>query len=254
MEKALCFMLQARMGSTRLPQKMALPFHADRTILEILITRLQRAFPDIPIVLATSRQPENEVLVQLAHNKGCLVFTGSENDVLDRFIQAAHQHQFHNIIRICADNPFLDMAELKRLLVFVVENQEFDYVSFVVNGTPSIKTHYGFWTEFVPLPTLERVKALTQERYYQEHVTNYIYEHAEQFSVFLLEAEPVLAGRKDIRMTLDTLVDFSVLQEIYAKLFTVYGDDFSIREIVSFLDLYPQYKSIMLEQITVNTK
>jgi spore coat polysaccharide biosynthesis protein SpsF (cytidylyltransferase family) len=254
MDTSLCFMLQARVGSTRLPQKMILPFFEDKNILELIILKLQQNFPEIPIVLATSKQSENDVLETIAKRMGCKVFRGSENDVLQRFIDAAETFQFDKVIRVCADNPFLDVAELHRLISFVEKDQSFDYVSFTINGNPSIKTHFGFWTEYVTLQALKKVNLLTDDSFYHEHVTNYIYGHDDSFLVKFIEANPVLEGKKNIRMTLDTLVDFNMLSEIYQKLLGVYGKDFGINEIVSFLDENEEYKRIMTNQIIENSK
>lgn len=254
MSTSLCFMLQARVGSTRLPQKMALPFFKDKTILELIIKKLQQNFPDIPIVLATSSLQENDILEEIAKGLHCMVFRGSENNVLQRFIDAAEMFHFNQIIRVCADNPFLDVSEMRNLLRFVESNPSFEYVSFTINGSPSIKTHFGFWSEFVRLEALKKVNLMTKDPFYREHVTNYIYGHGILFQIKLIAANPILEGRNDIRMTLDTAVDFTALSEIYLKLNERYGDNFGIKEIISFLDEKGQYKRIMTNQIVENSK
>lgn len=247
-------MLQARVGSTRLPQKMALPFFEDKTILELIITKLQQNFPNVPIVLATSALQENDILEATAKKMGCYVFRGSENDVLQRFIDAAEAFHFHQIIRVCADNPFLDVSELQNLIRIAENNTTFDYISFKINGSPSIKTHFGFWTEYVTLQALKKVNSATKDSFYHEHVTNYIYGHEALFQIKFIAANPILEGRNDIRMTLDTAVDFNALSEIYLKLNQRYGTDFGIKEIISFLDENEQYKRIMTHQIIENSK
>ncbi|HSD13559.1 MAG TPA: hypothetical protein VLB74_02805 [Flavobacterium sp.] len=251
---SFCFMLQARVGSTRLPQKMVLPFFKDKTILELIIMKLQQNFPHVPIVLATSALEENDILVEIAKGLDCMVFRGSESDVLQRFIDAADTCHFDQIIRVCADNPFLDVSEMRNLIGFAENNPSFDYISFSINGNPSIKTHFGFWAEYVTLQALKKVSLTTKEAFYHEHVTNYIYGHSNLFQIKLIAANSILEGRSDIRMTLDTAVDFSTLSEIYLKLTERYDDDFGIKEIISFLDENGHYKRIMTNQIVENTK
>lgn len=253
-EKSLCFMLQARLGSTRLPRKMILPFFQDKNILQLIIEKLKQAFPEIPVVLATSIEPSNDELEAIALQMGCLVHRGSEKDVLLRFIEAGNKFDFDNIIRVCADNPFLDVGEMQVLIDSIKENTQYDYVSFKVNDEPSIRTHFGFWTEFVTLGTLERVNSKTKDEFYHEHVTNFIYQNPEEFNIRFLAVNPILEGRKDIRMTLDTLTDFEMLSEIYKALYLKHGNQFGIDEIVSFLDDNPGYKTAMAEQINVNSK
>lgn len=247
-------MLQARVGSTRLPQKMILPFFEGKTILELIISKLQQNFPEVPIVLATSALPENDILADRAKQQHCMVFRGSENDVLQRFIDAAETFHFDRMIRVCADNPFLDVAELQNLIRIAENNTTFDYISFTVNGSPSIKTHFGFWTEYVTLQALKKVNSATEEPFYHEHVTNYIYGNSDLFQIKFLTANPVLEGRNDIRMTLDTAEDFNTLSAIYSKLSARHETAFGINEIVSFLDENEQYKTIMKNQIAENSK
>jgi len=247
-------MLQARVGSTRLPQKMTLPFFEDKNILELIIIKLQQNFPDVPIVLATSTQQENDILEEIATRLHCMVFRGSENDVLQRFIDAAETFHFNQIIRVCADNPFLDVSEMCNLIRFAENDSSFEYVSFTVNGSPSIKTHFGFWAEYVTLQALKKVNLETNDSFYHEHVTNFIYGHDTLFQVKFIAANPILEGRSDIRMTLDTAVDFKALSEIYLKLNQRHGVNFGIKEIVSFLDENEQYKIIMTNQIVENSK
>lgn len=247
-------MLQARVGSTRLPQKMLLPFFEGKTILELIIGKLQQNFPEVPIVLATSALHENDVLEEIAKRLDCMVFRGSENDVLQRFIDAAETFGFHRIIRVCADNPFLDVAELQNLIRTAENKATFDYISFTINASPSIKTHFGFWTEYVTLQALKKVNSATEEPFYHEHVTNYIYGNSDLFQIKFLTANSVLEGRNDIRMTLDTAEDFNTLSAIYSTLNERYNTGFGINEIVSFLDENEQYKTIMKHQIAENSK
>lgn len=248
------FVIQARLGSTRLPNKIVLPFSEGKSIFEITLEKLKVNFPEYDIVLSTSSHPQNDLLVEIANHFSFNSYRGSENDVLKRFIETAKTFDSRKIIRICADNPFLDMKELRVLLDYVSNNCEDDYVSFKVNDVPSIRTHFGFWTEYVTLEALHRTSLITQEQYYHEHVTNYIYENPEIFKIKFLPVTPILEGRNDIRMTLDTLTDFQLLSEIYKELSQKYEKKFGIEEIVAFLNSNSEYNSIMKEQINLNSK
>ena len=125
-------------------------------LLDLLIEKL-RSVPDTNIILATSTSSTDNQLEVFAKDKNIDLFRGSESDVLERFIKAAEQFKAKQLIRVCSDNPFLELKSIKELILYVKENPEYDYVSFNVNGTPSIKTHYGFWTEYVTLDTLHKV-------------------------------------------------------------------------------------------------
>ena len=99
--------IQARMGSTRLPGKILKPFYGGKTLLETLLDDLHKV-EGAKVIVATSVNENNDKLVTFLKEKGELVFRGSENDVLDRFIKAAEINDVDGIVRICSDNPFMD--------------------------------------------------------------------------------------------------------------------------------------------------
>jgi len=101
--------VQARVGSSRLPFKVILPFDHTQAIIEIILDHLKANTVGISLVLATTNSGDDEVLCKVASNMGVDCFKGPEQDVLGRFILAAEKYGFDRIIRICADNPFLDV-------------------------------------------------------------------------------------------------------------------------------------------------
>lgn len=251
MNDKIVFIIQARLGSTRMPAKIIRPFYDGWSIIQLLLEKLKQ-FSECDIVLATSVDSANDLLEQIAKESGVRCFRGSENDVLQRFIDAAESVNAKRIIRVCSDNPFLNEDAIKQLLERV-ENSSADYISFRVNDTPSIKTHFGFWTEYVTLEALKRVKELTNESLYHEHVTNYIYSHPEDFAIEWIPASTCLEGRTDIRLTCDTPTDFQNTQEIYAEIIGVHPHP-TIENIVAYLDAHPQYLQTMKEEIKKNSK
>ncbi len=245
--------IQARTGSTRLPQKMILPFYENEGIFSLLLKKLTSAFDKKDIILATSSNPNNDILVEIAEKYGVNYFRGSENDVLQRFIDAAKEFDAENIIRVCADNPFLDVFYIE-LLLEKFENFNCDYLSYVTSdGTPSIKTHYGFWAEAVKLSALEKVRELTNENLYHEHVTNFIYANRDIFDVNFFEIIPQIDKHKDIRLTIDTQVDFDIQKEIYSKLNNNIPN-FTSLNVIDFLEDNPHYLEIMRNEILKNQK
>ena len=99
--------IQARTGSTRLHNKILLPFYGEQRIIDILIANIKQACPDKCIVLATTNRPQDDVLAETARQAGILSFRGDEDNVLDRFIRAAEVFGINRFIRVCSDNPFL---------------------------------------------------------------------------------------------------------------------------------------------------
>ena len=245
--------IQARTGSTRLPQKMILPFYENEGIFSLLLKKLTSAFDKNDIILATSSNPNNDVLVEIAERYGVNYFRGSENDVLQRFIDAAKEFDATKIIRVCADNPFLDMDFLNFLLQNF-EKTECDYMSFSTSeGTPTIKTHYGFWAEAVTLNALNKVRSMTDESLYHEHVTNFIYANKDVFDVRFLNISEDIEKHDDIRLTIDTKTDFDIQKEIFNKIYKE-KQNFNAFDVVSFLNENQQYMKIMKDEILKNQK
>ena len=244
--------IQARLTSTRLPRKVLLPFYGSTTILDILIDRLRSIC--LNIVIATSSKSENDELVSFAMNKNVSCYRGSEDDVLQRFIDAARYSNITHIIRICSDNPFLDVTSLKELISTVEGNQNHDYISFNIDGTPSIKTHYGFWAEYVSLDALMRINSLTAEHLYHEHVTNYIYTHPQLFSIKWLEVPSFVKQHRSVRLTIDTKEDFENAAHIYAALYSQVGCNPSMEDVLTYLDAHREYYGLMESQIYKNSK
>lgn len=246
------FFIQARLSSTRLPEKILLPFYKRKSIFELLVKKLQRLTPNI--VVSTSLNQENDKLERMANQMGVSTYRGSENDVLQRFIDTAENYGVESIIRVCSDNPFLDLESIQQLIDFANnEGKGCDYVSFNIDGVPSIKTHYGFWTEYVTLTALKRVAKQTEEPLFHEHVTNYIYSHPEDFIIKWIEGPEFLNQHPNLRLTIDTQEDFQVAQRIYEDLceITPYP---AIIDIVKYLDSHPNYYKQMHSQILQNSK
>ncbi len=247
----ITFMIQARAGSTRLPNKVLLPFFQGKSILDLLIEKLQHV-PNTQIVVATSCDPQNERIDSITQKYGVGCFHGSENDVLQRFIDAAEYFYANKLIRICSDNPFLELDSIIQLVKFA-ETSSKDYISFNIDGKPSIKTHYGFWTEYVTLRALKQVALMTDDPLYHEHVTNYIYSHPDMFSIGWIKGPRELEGHDHIRLTTDTKEDFDSVRSIYSDLCK--ENPFpTIAQIVSYLDAHKEYYGAMEKQIVKNSK
>lgn len=249
----ISFIVQARSGSSRLPNKILLPFYKGKSILELLIEKLKKV-AETKIIIATSTNPNCDAIEKIARENDVICFRGSENDVLQRFIDAAESEHVKKIIRVCSDNPFLELHSIQELVTIASSvADDVQYASFNIDGIPSIKTHYGFWTEYVTLDALLKVKKSTNEKLYHEHVTNYIYSHPEQFSIYWIEGPQSVFGNHSIRLTIDTEEDFENAKKIYADISekTPYP---SIAEVVSYLNEHQDFYLSMKQQIDKNNK
>ncbi|MDA7836632.1 hypothetical protein N9A49_04415 [Salibacteraceae bacterium] len=242
--------LQARANSTRLPGKMMRDFFRGQTIPELIIHNLKKHFRLKDIVLATTSHPNDDELANLALRQGIQLFRGDEQDVLKRFIDAAEATQTEIVVRVCADNPFLQVDAIVELLN-AFENSKSDYLSFKLDDdTPIIKSHLGLFAEVTSLSALKKVAVLSDDRFFHEHVTNYIYGHDQVFDVKWLTLPSYLGNRKDIRLTIDTLEDFELCQEIYREI----EPDCNAQNILNAIDLNPARLERMKDQILKNSK
>ena len=243
--------IQARMGSTRLPRKILREFYNGQTLLEIVIGNLQKV-EGTKLVVATSVNSNNDELDSFLKEKGVNVFRGDENDVLDRFIRAAEANGIQGVVRICSDNPFLDWHGVASL-VDKAKTCDADYIGYRINDTPSIKTHFGFWGEYVTLDALKRVAATTDDKQAHEHVTIHIYTHPEEYKCEWILCPQFLQGRNDIRLTVDNAEDFENAQEVYKTLIET-KPDFELEDVVNYIDDHAELRVSMKQMIENNQK
>lgn len=243
--------IQARLGSTRLPGKILKQFYGDKTLLETLICNLQEA-GDAKIIVATSVNPNNDKLETFLKERNISLFRGSEDDVLSRFIGAAEANGIDGIVRICSDNPFLDWHGVAALIE-KAKTSDADYIGYRINNTPSIKTHFGFWGEYVTLDALKRVAVTTDEKPAHEHVTIHIYTHPDDFKCEWIECPDFLQGRNDIRLTVDNPEDFENAQIAFASLYEA-NPNFGLEDVVEYIDSHKELQESMKKMIANNQK
>lgn len=199
--------------------------------------------------MATGVSPSNDPLELMASQEGAKCFRGDENDVLKRFLDAAQLFGADPVIRICADNPFLSMEHLNVLLENFSE-QSLDYLSFAFpDGTPIMRSHIGLFAEIMSLDLLLKLDKLVQDRFYREHVTNYIYSHQEEFELNFLAVPEIISNRRDIRLTVDTEEDFEVCRQLLNSC-----PSGTIEEVIDQLNKQPVLLKLMREQIDQNSK
>lgn len=244
--------VQARMGSTRLPGKILKQFYGGKTLLETLLETLHKV-QGSKVIVATSVNENNDQLEKFLTEKGELVFRGSENDVLDRFIKAAEANGVDGIVRICSDNPFMDWHGIAQL-VEKAKASDADYIGFRINDKPSILTHFGFWGEFVRLSALKRVADTTEEGTpAHEHVTYHIYNHPDEYKCEWILCPDFLQGRDDIRLTIDTPEDLINALKVYSDL-KAQDENFTLQDVVAYLDSHEDIKQSMISNIFQNKK
>jgi spore coat polysaccharide biosynthesis protein SpsF len=222
--------IQARMGSTRLPGKV-LKMLAGQPMIAHVIQRTRAACKLDQVVLATTQDASDDPLAEFAASLGVVVFRGSVDDVLDRYYQAAKSSGATTVIRITGDCPVIDPAVIDAT-VGLFQSGDYDYVSNFIHRTyPD-----GLDTEvmrFSALETAWQEAALKSER---EHVTPYLYKHPEKFQQVGL-VQPI--DLSAYRWTVDEPRDFEFITAIYDALYTE-NPSFDMAAIAKLLDNHPE--------------
>ena len=243
--------IQARNGSTRFPKKMTADIDdAGTSVLAFILNRLLDNFNKQDIIVATTINERDNILEKITTSLGIEVFRGDEDNVLRRFIDCAEKYNISEVIRLCADNPFLSIEDLKTL--FMIPMNDNDYISFDINGNVSIKTHFGFWAELVSLKALKKITQLTDEDIYLEHVTNFIYSNRNIFKIELIQPSfNIYKYPMNIRLTLDTEEDFKHIKFILKQ---IKDKDYSLLNIYNILQNNPFLLEKMTLEINKNIK
>ena len=218
--------IQARMGSSRLPNKVLAEFCENKNILEYLIERLKLSEKINKIVIATTCEPRDKEIISCAIRSKVDYFTGSENDVLSRFFNCAKYFSMDTIVRITADDPFKD-PQLIDHAIKILDEGGFDYVSNTIKPTfPE-----GIDIEVIKFNALKESYLNAVKKSEREHVTPYIWKNPEKFNLYNIESEN---DYSDLRLTIDYIEDLDALKEI-AKF---YGQDlsFSYKDIVHLIN------------------
>lgn len=245
--------IQARTASVRLPNKMILNFYKGKTIPEIIISNLKKKFKSSQIVIATSTTLNDKIFEEIAKKNEVNCFRGPENDVLSRFIQCADFYNANTIVRICADNPFIQEDYIEPLLK-ELNHGNLDYVSYKLkDGKPVMLSHIGLFAEVMKLNFLKKIYSMTREHYYREHVTNYLYYNKECFNHKFLKVPNFIHQARKIRLTVDTKLDFKISQEIY-NIINSSSKDFNLKDLLELIDENPVLKLRMKAQIKENAK
>ncbi len=238
-EKTPGVIVQARTGSTRLPGKILkeLPYGSGITALEQVIQRLQRCREIERIIIATTTNPEDDVIVEIAERSGVSWFRGSSEDVLSRYFGAAVKYHVDPVIRVTSDCPCIDPAVVDRCVV------EFNArgVSYLSNTLERSFPH-GLDVEVFSFEALATAQEQAKAPPEREHVTPYIIQHAEVFSRVNVKAFPEETG-PGIRITLDTREDYTLLCAVFDFLYPA-NPFFGAREIVELFHARPYLHEI----------
>lgn len=225
--------IQARVGSTRLPGKVMYPLNG-KSVLEHVVKRVQATNHITNVVVVTSTEPQDDVIHRSASRYGAHVIRGSESDVLDRFTRAAEQYEPDIIVRVTGDCPLIDTQTIDTVVNRIMETES-DYITNILDRT----FPRGLDVEAFTKESFERVQKEATELRHREHVTPYYRENPDQFILENVTSNNVfdeewMQNRTDLRLTLDEAADYEVLRRIYENI--PYKNTLPIRKATRYVD------------------
>lgn len=225
--------LQARLGSSRLPGKVLMEV-AGKRIMDHLLDRLGRSEEVDTFIVATTNQPEDDALEAWCNARGVACFRGSDWDVLDRFWGAANSHAAKPdcIVRICCDNPL----HTYRVLDEVVRNFKASGKDYFSNSNQEPDfLEDGFDVEVFTYAALKEAQEKAELLSEREHVCPYIKKH---FSCGWKKTD----ADYHYKLSVDTLADLQAVEAIFEALQS--EDDFGIHEVTALLKARPELLAI----------
>ena len=234
--------IQARMGSSRLPGKVLKSIRGKAILLHI-VERL-RAVPSIDeVVVAVPDDDSNQVLRTFCRVQGISFWAGSENNVLDRFYGAACRHGGDPVLRVTADCPLVDPGSVEKLIA-MYRTGEFDYVAVAAGadaeGLSTGRFPDGLDTECFSFTALQQAWKEATDPRDREHVTRFIWRQKQRFRCEKLFAD---SPYPKLRLTVDHPLDYELVNHIYTELDRE-GGIFPLAEVIDLLERKPELASM----------
>ena len=226
--------IQARIGSTRLPDKVSADI-AGQPMLAHVVNRTRRAKALDAVVVATTTQPADDAIVRVCQKRGWPYFRGSEEDVLDRYYQAASAFLADVIVRITSDCPLIEPEIIDKVV------DEFRHYSPAVDYVSNILTRtfpQGLDVEVMSFDALKKAWQEDDNPAWREHVTPYIWRHPEKFKIRNIAND---MDYSYMRWTVDTIEDLTFVRHIYDYF---KNDTFSWRDVLHLLEMHPEWMEI----------
>ena len=227
--------IQARMGSTRLPGKV-LKNVLNKSLLEYEIERIKRASFIDEIVIATTGNEEDDAIINKCHELSVPYFRGAEEDVLSRYYHAAVDFHADAVVRLTADCPLIDPNVIDKMITTYLTNRKLDYVSNTIERTYP----RGMDVEVISKESLFKLHEKALEKSDREHVTSYILKHLNDFRV---ENVKYKHDFHQLRLTVDTMEDFNLIKRLIEHLYPK-NNAFTLEDILDLFHQYPDWKKI----------
>ena len=231
--------VQARTGSSRLPNKVLLPL-AGKPLIIRMLERVNRSELTGKIVVAITTEKKDDELALICREEGFIVFRGSTTDLLDRHYKAGIENGADAVVKIPSDCPLIDPMIITGVInSFITNFDKYDYVS---NLHPATYPD-GNDVEILSMEALEKAWMEAKKDFEREHTTPYLWENQDLFRIGNVLWETRLDYSMSYRWTIDYIEDYLFIKEIYDSLYEK-NQDFNLQDILKFVDSHPDVKAI----------
>lgn len=247
MPKRIIIIVQARMSSSRLPQKVLKPILGEPLLFR-MIERLKQVKNQVIIVVATSTDISDDAIVKACSERNVACFRGSMNDCLDRHYQVAKEYKADVAIKIPSDCPLIDPVVVDEVIDFYLENEgQYDFVSNLHPATfPD-----GNDVEIMPMPMLEKAWKEAIRPLEREHTTPYFWENPDKFRIGNVNWANGLDYSMSHRLTIDYQEDYKFICRVFGELYPQ-NPAFGLNDILNLLETKPEIYEINSKFAGVN--
>jgi spore coat polysaccharide biosynthesis protein SpsF len=226
--------IQARVGSSRLPNKIFAMIEGQPLIWHV-VNRLKQSKHLDSIIIATTTNKNDEKIVKWSNENDVKCYRGSEDNVLERYYETAKHYKSEIIIRITADDPFKDF----KIMDDVIEKFQAEGVDFACNNNPPSYPE-GIDIEVFSFKALEKAYLSAKTTFEKEHVTQYFYKNPEYFKIYNLKYKEDLSS---LRWTVDEEKDLVMTRKVYSELFPI-KEVFLMNDILEIINKNPEIAAI----------
>ena len=226
--------VQARMGSTRLPGKV-LKKILGKPMLWHIVNRVEKSRYVNTVIIATTMDKKDDAIEGFADEYHLGIYRGSENDIVDRYYNAARKYHADVIVRIWGDCPLIDPEIIDKVIEQFLSNNA-DYA----NNSKPHTFPFGMNVEIYSFNTLERIWKETKDPFFREYPFEYIYANQNSFKAVYVKNDVDLS---DLHWTVDYIEDFDLVTKIFENLYST-ERVFNMNDILNVMNKHPELREM----------
>ncbi|MCI0448694.1 MAG: glycosyltransferase family protein [Chlorobi bacterium] len=243
----IVIVIQARTGSTRFPNKILQPILGS-PVLSLMIERVQRSKFSDGLVIATTNESTDDVIVKLCEKENVCCYRGHSTDLLGRHYQASFKRNADIVVKIPSDCPLIDPDIIDKVIDYYLENRSaYDYVS---NLHPATYPD-GNDVEVFPFNILQTAWKEASKNFEREHTTPFVWDNPERFRIGNVTWETGLDYSMTHRLVLDFPADYELIKAVYEELYPD-NPQFALNDIIALLDRRQDIKALNSKYAGVN--